>query len=109
MTKTMMQVYDQNLRRVAVLQNAFNIREEQQINQIYNLSFQMPSTDGKLSFCQPFTYYRFGDQGQVYRQIKNPKQNSDVSIDTITCEHAIATLCDNVMFGAHTVGGTTSL
>ena len=106
MTKEFMQVYDQELKRVAVLQNAFNIKEEQQINQIYTLSFQMPSTDGKLSFCQPFTYFRFGNQGQVYRQIKNPKQNNEVSIDTITCEHAIATLCDNVMFGAHTFGGT---
>lgn len=101
----MMQVYDRERKRVAVLQNAYNIKEEQTINQIYTLSFDIPSDDVKLSFCQPFTYYRYGDGKQLYRQIKNPKKNSEVNIDTISCEHVIATLCDNVMFGAHTFGG----
>ena len=102
---SMMQVYDRERKRVAVLQNAYNIKEEQTINQIYTLSFEIPSDDAKLSFCQPFTYYRYGDGKQLYRQIKNPKKNSEVNIDTISCEHVIATLCDNVMFGAHTYGG----
>lgn len=101
----MMNVYDLDRKRVAVLQNAYNIKEEQQINQIYALSFDLPSADEKLEFCKPFTYYRYGDGKQLYRQIKNPKQNSNIGIDTITCEHVIATLCDNVMFGSHTYGG----
>ena len=101
----MMNVYDLDRKRVAVLQNAYNITEEQTINQIYTLKFDIPSTDDKIQFCQPFAYYRFGNGKQMYRQIKNPKQNSDISVDTITCEHVIATLCDNVMFGSHTYGG----
>lgn len=105
--KQYMNVYDLNLQKTAVLQNAYNITEEQELNNIYSLSFTIPSIDPKLEFCKPFHYYRFGDTNQLYRRIKSPKHNSDVSTETIICEHVIATLCDNVLFGAHTVGGKT--
>lgn len=98
-------VYDMNLQKTAVLQNAYNITEEQELNRIYSLSFSIPSTDEKTAFCRPFHYFRYGD-GQLYRRIKKPKRNSEVSVDTIVCEHVIAVLCDNVMFGSHTYGGT---
>lgn len=98
-------VYDMNLQKTAVLQNAYNITEEQELNKIYSLSFNIPSTDEKTAFCKPFHYFRYGT-GQLYRRIKKPKQNAEVSVDTIVCEHVIATLCDNVMFGSHTFGGT---
>lgn len=96
-------VYDMNLQKTAVLQNAYNITEEQELNKIYSLSFSIPSTDEKTAFCKPFHYFRYGD-GQLYRRIKKPKRNSEVSVDTIVCEHVIAVLCDNVMFGSHTYG-----
>ena len=98
-------VYDMKLQKTAVLQNAYNITEEQELNKIYSLSFNIPSTDEKTAFCKPFHYFRYGT-GQLYRRIKKPKQNAEVSVDTIVCEHVIATLCDNVMFGSHTFGGT---
>ena len=99
-------VYDMSLKKVAILQNAFEIKEEQEINNIYNLSFNIPSTDAKVQYCQPFYYYRFGDSGQLYRGIKRPKRTGSTPVDTVFCEHVIATLCDNVLFGAHTYGGT---
>lgn len=98
-------VYDMNLQKTAVLQNAYAITEEQELNKIYSLSFNIPSTDEKTAFCKPFHYFRYGT-GQLYRRIKKPKQNAEISVDTIVCEHVIATLCDNVMFGSHTYGGT---
>ena len=99
-------VYDMDRQKTAVLQNAYHITEEQQLNQIYTLSFSIPATDAKLDFCKPFHYFRYGNNGkQLYRQVKNPKQSSDISIDTIFCEHVIATLCDNVLYGSHTYGG----
>lgn len=98
-------VYDMSLKKVAILQNAFEIKEEQEINNIYNLSFNIPSTDAKVQYCQPFYYYRFGDSGQLYRGIKRPKRTGSTPVDTVFCEHVIATLCDNVLFGAHTYGG----
>ena len=97
-------VYDMNLQKTAILQNAYNITEEQELNNIYTMSFNIPSTDEKTAFCKPFHYFRYGN-GQLYRRIKKPKQNGEVSVDTIVCEHVIATLCDNVLFGSHTYGG----
>ena len=47
-------VYDMNLQKTAVLQNAYNITEEQELNKIYSLSFNIPSTDEKTAFCKPF-------------------------------------------------------
>lgn len=103
--KTYMNVYNMDRQKTAVLQNAFNIKEEQGLNAIYTLEFDLPADDDKMVFCKPFHYYRYGDSKQLYRQIKNPKQRSDVSVETISCEHVIATLCDNVLFGAHAYGG----
>lgn len=103
---TYMNVYDLNRQKSAVLQNAYNIQEEQQLNNIYTLKFNLPNTDEKLQYCQPYHYFRYGETGQLYRMIRNPKENSDIGTDTISCEHVIATLCDNVMFGSYTYGGT---
>ena len=99
-------VYDLNRKKVAILQNAFTIKEEQQLNNIYTLSFNLPDTDAKLQYCQPFYYFRYGDSRQLYRRIRKPVRTGAVGVETISCEHVIATLCDNVLFGAHTYGGT---
>ena len=102
----MINVYDMDRKRIAVLQNAYSIKEEQELNGIYSFSFQLPSTDEKMAYCMPFYYFRYNEDGELYRQIKNPRKNTDVPVSTISCEHVIATLCDNVLFGSHTVGGT---
>lgn len=99
-------VFDLNRKKIAILQNAFTIKEEQQLNNIYTLSFNMPDTDAKLQYCQPFYYFRYGNDSQLYRRIRKPMRTGAVGVETISCEHVIATLCDNVLFGAHTYGGT---
>ena len=102
----MLNVYDRATRKkTAVLQNAFDIDETQELNQIYSLSFTLPYEDVKNKYCLPRHYVRYGDDGQLYR-IKSPKVN-DSSVGTITyeCEHVITTLCDDIMFGSFTYGG----
>ena len=103
---TMLNVYDRATRKkTAVLQNAFDIVETHELNQIYSLSFTLPSEDPKTQYCLPRHFVRWGDNGELYR-IKAPKVN-DSNTGTITyeCEHAITTLCDTVMFGSFTYGG----
>ena len=104
---TMLNVYDRKTRqKTAVLQNAFDIVEVQEINQIYSLTFSLPATDEKVQYCQPRHFVRWGDDGQLYR-IKSPKYSeSDTSIITYECEHVITTLCDTVMFGSFNFGGS---
>ena len=106
MSRTFLQTYNLALEKTAILQNAYNIREEQELNKIYSLSFSIPATDPKADFIQPFHYIRYGDKGELYRIIKSELNDSDTSILTVSCEHVIATLCDTVMFGAIQYGGT---
>ena len=98
---TMLNVYDRQTRKkTAVLQNAFNIVETHELNQIYTLSFSLPSTDEKNKYCLPRHFVRWGDDGELYR-IKAPKTDEgNVGTITYECEHVITTLCDSVMFGS---------
>ena len=104
---TMLNVYDMTRKKSAVLQNAFNIIETHELNQIYTLSFILPATDEKNQYCQPRHYVRWGEDGELYR-IKSPKvSESDTSVITYECEHVITTLCDSVMFGSFQYGGAS--
>lgn len=106
MSQTMLNVYDLETRRkTAVLQNAFNIVETHELNQIYSLTFTLPSNDEKVQYCQPRHFIRWGDDGELYR-IKGIKQNdSDTGTVVYDCEHVITTLCDNLLFGSYSYGG----
>ena len=103
---TMLNVYDRSTRKkTAVLQNAFNIVETQEINQIYSLSFTLPYDDEKNKFCLPRHFIRYGDTGELYR-IKAPVvSENNTSTVTYECEHVITTLCDDIMFGSFVYGG----
>lgn len=101
----MLNVYDRNRQKTAVLQNAFNIVEIHELNQIYSLSFCLPAEDEKVQYCQPRHFVRFGDTGELYR-IKAPKySDTDTGVISYDCEHVITTLCDNVLFGSFNIGG----
>lgn len=100
-------IYDMNRRKTAVLQNAFGIIETQELNKIYTLEYQIPATDEKVKYILPFHFVRFGDKGELYRIIKVSYADSDTSILSVSCEHVIAVLCDELMFGAIQYGGGT--
>ena len=104
---TMLNIYDLTRKKTAVLQNAFNIIETHELNQIYSLSYTLPADDEKVQYCQPRHYVRWGDNGELYR-IKSPKvSESDTSVITYECEHVITTLCDSIMFGSFQYGGAS--
>jgi len=98
-------VYDLNRQKSAVLQNAFEITETQELNKIYTLDFKIPADDQKVQFLQPFHYVRYGDTGQLYRIIKTELEDSDTPILSVNCEHVITTLVDDLMFGVVNLGG----
>lgn len=101
----MINVYNKNRQKVAVLQNAFDVTETIKINAVSELSFSLPSTDEKAALCQPYFYVRYGNDGDLYRIISAETDESDVSVTVYSCEHVIATLIDKVLFGTHIVGG----
>ena len=104
---TMLNIYDLNRKKTAVLQNAFNITETQELNKIYTLDFSIPATDQKTAFIQPFHYVRWGEDGELYRIIRTSLDDGDAAVLTVSCEHVIATLVDELMFGITQYGGGT--
>ena len=100
----MTEVFDRaSRRRVAVLENAHNILEEQRINAVWQLRFSLPWDDSKNQFCKPFHYVRH-DGGELYRIMPEALDVEETGTYTYQCEHVLATLIDHVLFGHHVVG-----
>lgn len=98
-------LYNLQREKIAVLENAYNIEEEKELNAIYGLKFSLPSSDPKITMCQAMRFVRYGDTGEMYRIIKSSAADADISTNTFICEHVIATLCDTVLFGSYVYGG----
>lgn len=92
-----------NRRRIAILQNAYGITEEQHLNKLGYLNFSLPYDDKKNDLCQPFAYVRYND-GELYRIMPRTRQLDEAGNCAYTCEHVLATLMDKVMYGYHIVG-----
>lgn len=100
----MINLYDLSRKKIAVLDNAFEIDETKEINSVYSLEFSMPSTDLKNDLCQKYFYVRY-DEGELYRITSVTKSSSNgQQIIRYFCEHVIATLIDDVIFGSETFG-----
>ena len=99
----MLEVFDLQRLKTAILQNSFDRIETEEINAVNKLQFSMPGDDPKTSFCKHFHYVQL-DGGQLYRILTPRKSKNDVTIRIYDCEHVIATLTDDVLFGQHTVG-----
>lgn len=99
----MLEVYNLSLQRVAILENAFDRIESQEINAVGSFQFTIPADDPKNVYCNPFWYVR-NNGGQLYRIIAPSQTQDNISLKTYQCEHVIATLIDDVLFGQHIIG-----
>ncbi len=99
----MIEVFDASRRRVAILENAYGVSEQQRINAVWNLAFSLPWDDPKNKFCNPFWYVR-KDGGELYRIMPSQLSVDETGASVYQCEHVLATLIDNVLFGCHVVG-----
>ena len=96
----MISIYKLDRKKIAVLQNAFQNRETQKLNNIYTLEFTLPADDPKNTYCQPRYYVRYGSSRHLYRIIGRSDKQSDIGLITYKCEHVITTLVDKVLFGS---------
>ena len=100
-----LEIYDMNRVPVCMLQNAFDIQEQQSLNALWYLDFKLPATDTKNEFCNAYWYARFND-GELYRIFPNGYNDaSDLPYYSYHCEHVLATLLNKVMPGIVTMGG----
>lgn len=98
----MLEVYDLNLKKQAILQNAFDINEEIVKNNISHLRFSLPYNDEKIKYCKPFHFVRFGKN--LYRILPSNYDWNNTPTIEFECEHVIATLIDELMYGDFVVG-----
>ena len=100
-----LEIYDMNRVPVCMLQNAFDIQEQQSLNALWYLDFKLPATDAKNEFCNAYWYARFND-GELYRMFPNGYNDAfDLPYYSYHCEHVLATLLNKVMPGIVTMGG----
>lgn len=102
-------IYDRKTKkRLCFLENATNVSYVKTLNDVYMASFDLLATDNKTKYCQSLNYVEiFEDDKQVgLFRIVPTDHNKDATQNTITyqCEHVIATLNDNVLFGYHQIG-----
>lgn len=102
----MLEVFDISRKRVAVMQNAFDITETIKLNGVSSLSFSIPATDEKADYCTARRFVRYS--GDMYRIIDYTVDKEDTSVITFECEHAIATLVDRLLFQEHILTGYTT-
>ncbi len=99
----MLEIFDRNRRKTAILQNAHGISEDRKINSLWYLNFSLPYNDPKNDFCQPFHYVRMNG-GELYRIMPSVINITETGKIEYQCEHVLSMLLDKLMFGHHTIG-----
>lgn len=99
----MLEIFDRSIRRIAIAENAHLVSEDERINALWYLNFSLPYDDSKNEYCQPFNYVRWNN-GELYRIMPSSIEVGESGAISYQCEHVLATLIDDVLFGYHVVG-----
>ena len=97
-----LEVFDKNLKRIAYLENAFNIVEDIKINSINYLNFKIPNNDSKVKLLKPFYYVKCNKN--LYRILPRVVETEEMEVLSVECEHVLATLLNDVIFGNVIIG-----
>lgn len=106
--ENIIRVYDRNMRKLAYLQNAYNIGYELTLNELWYATFTLPADDPKNIYCQPFNYVEIYDgreRIELFRVMPSRLTRNTAGDIVYQCEHVLATLLDDVLFKYHQIGG----
>lgn len=106
----MLYLYDNTRKKIAVLQNAYDVIETQKINQIYTLNFKLLKNDSKNDLIQPFFYVRWIDKDEtsdLYQIIRKNQNLSNVDSLEYECTHVINLLSQKTL-PTQKISGTIS-
>ena len=106
--ENIIRVYDQNMKKLAYLQNAYNIGYELTLNELWYANFTLPADDPKNQYCQPFYYVEIYDgreRIELFRIMPSQLTRNTKGDIVYRCEHVLATLLDDVLFKYHQIGG----
>lgn len=104
-THPSLEIFDLNMRRVAVMTTSSNNVETEKLNGISDFKFQVPKSDTKIAYVKKRNTVRY-DNGEAYRIIDLLDVKNATGYKQASCEHVLATLADDVMFQDHVVGNS---
>ena len=104
----MIEVYDLNLKRTAVLQNAFGGEEEEVLNDVPSYTFQIPSGDEKCRYLKKRHFIRANSGGMYRIMTLEEEVNENMGVTSVTCEGVLGTLADTLLFGDVTRDNVTT-
>src|SRR5690625_4437117 len=104
--QTYIRILNAERKPVAILENAYAIGYERNINGLWNAGFSMPLDDPKNEQCKPFNYVELTDVDGEYIglfRIVPAKTRKLATINEISyyLEHVLATLLNDVLFMYH--------
>ena len=109
MNKSIPQIFDTDMQRLAYLENASSVGYELPLNALWTASFSLPADDPKNAYCLPLNYVEIYDgeaQIGLFRIIGEDLTRSGDGYRVYSCEHVLATLLNDVLFRYHQIGGT---
>lgn len=109
-------IYDgSSLKRLAYLQNAYNISYDKNLNTLWTGEFKLPYSDPKRKYCSSFNYAELWDLDGANKdryvglfRIMPTDEDTLGTEATVTfkLEHVFNTLLDDVMIGFREIGNT---
>jgi len=105
--ENIIRVYDRNMKKLAYLENAYDIGYELTLNELWYASFTLPADDIKNQYCQPFNYVEIYDgreRIELFRIMPSTLTRNIKGDIVYQCEHVLATLLDDVLFKYHQIG-----
>lgn len=101
----MIRTLNLNRQTTAILENAYAISYEKQVNSIWQASFSLPINDPKVAKVELLNYVEI--EGDLYRIIPKRTSKSGNSV-TFQCEHVLSTLLDSSLFKYHQLTNYTT-
>lgn len=95
-----------NRETTAILENAYAISYEKQVNAIWQASFSLPINDPKVNKVELLKYVEIENVGlfRIMPKLTNKSSNSV----TFQCEHVLSTLLDACLFKYHQLSNYTT-
>lgn len=95
-------------KRLAFLENAYNVSYTKNLNLLWTGSFSLPLTDPKNKYCRALRWVEMWDGSDyvgLFRIIPSSStKNANTKSVTYQLEHILSTLIDDVMAGWHEIG-----
>jgi len=100
-------VLDHNMRPVADLGEVTALGYTQHLRELWTASFTIRADDPKRIYCKPYAFVRIYDADREVGLFRIASERAQTTgrghTVTYQCEHALATLCDDMILGHHNV------